>query len=449
MLTYDLDGRGKESRYGYLYTLLRRDIAEGRLKSGEKLPSKRALAERLGVSVITVENAYAMLVSEGYVQPRERSGYYVADAAALPPPPAAAKKPPARREETPPKTWRYDFSSTATDERYFPFSVWSRLMRETLSFGGEDLLRRSPNGGEWELREAIAGYLFRGRGIVAPPENIVVGAGTEYLYGLLVQLLGRGEVYGVETPSYQKISRIYEANGVKVCRLPLDKQGVRTDALAASPVSVLHVSPSHHYPTGVVTGFARRTELLAWANGKKGFIVEDDYDSEFRLVGKPISPLQALDRSGRVVYINTFSKTLAPSMRISYMVLPDGLKEKFEKKLGFYSCTVPKFEQLTLAKFLSRGYFERHLSRMRTVYRKKRDEAMRLFLSCGYPVEISEEDAGVHFLVKIRTDKSDDEVRALAEKQGAKLLFLSDFAEAGEEKTEHILVVNYSGLGRI
>lgn len=445
MLTYDMDSRGGLPRYEYLCRCIRADILSGRLPSGYRLPSKRSLAEHLAVSVITVENAYEQLRSEGYVMAKERDGYFVCRSEELPvvPETCASEQEP---EEAAAEEWKFDFASNRTNACHFPFSVWSRLMREVLSFGGEELLRRSPFNGEKDLRQAIAEYLLRSRGIHVSPRNIVVGAGTEYLYGLLVQLLGRDRVYAVEDPSYRKIRQIYRSNDVSVAAVKMDGQGVRTDLLYASDATVLHISPSHHYPTGIVTGFTRRSELLAWAVRRDGYIIEDDYDSEFRMVGKPIQPMHTMDTAGRVIYINTFSKTLAPSMRIGYMVLPDGLMKEFSERMGFYSCTVPNFEQLTLAKFISGGYFERHLNRMRTVYRKKRDEVMQLFLSSGYPLEISEENAGLHFLVRLHTGLSDSQVRDKAAGQGVRLAFLSDFTEEQDSDTQHILVVNYSGL---
>lgn len=447
MLTYNMEERGRIPRYDYLYRRIKADILEGRLPSGYRLPSKRALAEHLAVSVVTVETAYQQLLSEGYIVSRERSGYFISKAEELPPMPALNEinEKTEKQEKTKNTTWKYDLASNRIGAQYFPFSVWSRLMREVLSYGGEDLLRRSPFNGEYALRKAISEYLLHSRGIVAPPQNIVVGAGTEYLYGLLVQLLGRERIYAVEDPSYRKITQIYRASGAAVVALNLDGQGVKTDELYASRATVLHISPSHHYPTGIVTGFSRRSEILAWASRTRGYVVEDDYDSEFRLVGKPIQPMQALDTAGRVIYINTFSKTLAPSMRIGYMVLPPALMREFSEKLGFYSCAVPNFEQLTLARFIERGYFERHLNRMRGVYRKKRDEVIRLFLNSGYPLEISEENAGLHFLARLKTSLSDEEVREKAAKQGVRLAFLSDFTSNGEGE-QHCIVVNYSGL---
>lgn len=450
MLTYDMEKRGKLSRYDYLYRCIKGDILQSKLKSGERLPAKRALAEHLAVSVVTVENAYDQLLSEGYVYSLPRNGYFVMKVDSLSLGITEKGVPMSEKKEEkcdfmPKKEWKHDFSSNAIPEKYFPFSVWSRLMREVLTEGNHELLCRSPFNGEAELRQAISAYLWRSRGIHAEPQNIVVGAGTESLYSLLVQLFSRERTYGVENPSYRKISQVYRANGASVSAIGLDHRGVRMDELYASGASVLHISPAHHYPTGIVTGISRRMEILSWAQKTGGYVIEDDYDSEFRLIGKPVPPMQTLDTQGRVIYINTFSKTLAPSMRIGYMVLPPELMERFEKNLGFYACAVPNFEQLTLAKFIDRGYFERHLSRMRNIYRKKRDEVMALFLKSGYPLEISEEDAGLHFLVKLKTSLSDEEVRKKAESAGVRLSFLSDFMLEGQG-TAHCIVVNYSGI---
>lgn len=447
MLTYDMEKRGKLPRYEYLSRCIKSDILEGRLKSGEKLPSKRTLAAHLAVSVVTVENAYDQLYSEGYISPRERSGYFVSNAEDMPPMPGNnSQNEIVFREREEEKKWKYDFVSNGVNQEYFPFSVWSRLMRETLADGDEALLCRSPFNGEFALRKAIAEYLSRSRGIHVSSQNIVVGAGTESVYSLLVQLLGRERIYAVEDPSYRKITQVYRANGAKVAPVSLDKQGIKTEELYASGATVLHISPAHHYPTGIVTGYTRRSEILAWARKVNGYVIEDDYDSEFRMVGKPIQPMQTMDGAERVIYINTFSKTLAPSMRIGYMVLPPHLMAELVKKLGFYACAVPNFEQLTLAKFIERGYFERHLNRMRNIYRNKRNEAIKFFKDSGYAAEISEEDAGLHFLVRLNTALSDEEVRKRGAEQGVKLCFLSDFAAKNKEDFQHYIVVNYSGL---
>lgn len=447
MLTYDMEKRGKLSRYDYLSRCIKKDILEGRLKSGERLPSKRTLAAHLAVSVVTVETAYDQLYSEGYIVSRERSGVYVNNVENMPPMPAGnVKEPQEFAEEKEDRKWKYDFASNGMKQEYFPFSVWSKLMRETLAEGDKALLSRSPFNGEYALRKAIACLLMRSRDICVSPANIVVCAGTESVYSFLVQLLGRERIYAVEDPAYAKISQVYTANGAGVAHIPLDEKGVDVSSLEISGATVLHVSPSHHYPTGRVTGAGRRSEILAWARKNNGYVIEDDYDSEFRMTGKLIPPMRAMDADGRVIYINTFSKTLAPSLRIAYMVLPSALREEFVRKLGFYACAVPNFEQLTLAKFIERGYFERHLNRMRNIYRNKRDEAVRIFKESGYVSEISEEEAGLHFLAKLNTSFSDDEVREIAAKQGVRLCFLSDFATQKREAFLHCVVVNYSGL---
>ena len=293
------------------------------------------------------------------------------------------------------------------------------------------------------LRQAIARDLREYKGMAVPPEQIVVGAGAEYLYLLLAQLLGREAVFAVEDPGYPKIRQVYGKCGAACRPVPLDGQGVPPEALEAAGASVVHLSPAHHYPTGLVTPIGRRQALLRWAEKAGGIIIEDDYDSEFRFTGRPIPTLQSIDRSGRVIYMNTFSRTLAPSLRISYMVLPPALLEDYHRRLGFYSCTVPAMEQYTLARFLSGGGFETHVNRMRVFYRGRRDRVLSALeespLKGRYAVR--GEDAGLHFLVGLDTRRSDRELARLAQEAGIRLSFLTDYG-GGEE---HWLVVNYPG----
>ena len=263
-----------------------------------------------------------------------------------------------------------DFISNRTNHENFPFSVWAKLVREMVSGESATLLQPPPVGGIPELRKAIADHLYAFRGIGVSPEQIIIGAGTEYLYGLLIQLFGNTAIYAIEDPGYAKISKIYESHGVRVRHIPMDENGIRTEVLEASASDILHLSPSHHYPTGIVTSISRRYELLGWASkSEKRYIIEDDYDSEFRLLGRPIPALQSIDVMDKVIYMNTFSKSLSSTIRISYMVLPEKLLKMFYAKLGFYSCTVSNFEQYTLARFISGGYFEKHINRMRNYYR--------------------------------------------------------------------------------
>jgi len=322
-------------------------------------------------------------------------------------------------------------------------------MRRVLSEEGEALLRATPPNGADALRRAIAQHLYRFRGISAAPEQIVVGAGTEYLYNLIVQLLGREAVYGVEDPGYSKAARIYALGGARTAPVLVDEGGVSLRSLEMSGAQILHTSPNHQFPTGAVTPIGRRQSLLRWAEAREGrYIIEDDYDSEFRFTLRPIPTLQSIDRAGRVIYVNTFSRTLAPSLRISYMVLPKGLTERYRAQLGFYSSTVPAMEQHTLARFLDEGYFEAHINRMRKSYRAQRDAVIDTILHSplGEHCRVSGEDAGLHFLLTIDTKCTDHVLRTDAEGRGVRLSFLSDFALSPDAAKPHTLVVNYPGI---
>lgn len=401
MLTYTLDKQAGLSLYEQLYRRVKADILSGRLAAGEKLPSKRALAAHLEVSVITVKNAYEQLMAEGYLTGVEKKGYFVS--AVLPSPaavPASLDQPPPPREPV----WFLDLATNSIAAEDFPFTVWARLMRQTILEQGTGLLRSTPPQGAWALRQAIAAHLRQFRAMEVTAEQIIVGAGTEVLYNLLVQLLGRDRLYGVEDPGYGKIAHIYRAAGAEVTALPLDEAGVSVEALRRSDADVVHISPSHHYPTGLVMPIARRQELLRWAQEAPArVILEDDYDSEFRFVGRPIPTLFSIDGGEQVVYLNTFSKTIAPSIRISFMVLPRRLLADFRQKLGFYACTVSAFEQYTLAQFLAGGWYEKHLSRMRKHYRQKRDAVIAAVHQSPLApyAAITEEDAGLHFLLRL------------------------------------------------
>lgn len=442
MLTYDMGKRGKLSLYDYLCRCIKQDILTGILKAGEKLPSKRMLARHLEVAVSTVENAYGQLVAEGYLNAREKSGYFVCPVEA-----GLRTEMPILMEEPalPERSWLLDLKSGGSGTEGFPFTVWAKLMRRVLTDEGDRLLRVSPHSGVLELRKAIAAYLYQFRGIVASPRQIVVGAGTEYLYNLIVQLLGRDRVYGVEDPGYPKTRRVYELHGAHCIPLRMEESGVSLEELESSGVEVVHLTPSHQFPSGVITPIAHRQSLLRWAGeSQERYIIEDDYDSEFRFTGRPIPTLQSIDTGQRVIYMNTFSRTLAPSLRISYMVLPLKLVDRYQARLGFYSCTVPSIEQYTLAHFLSGGYFETHVNRMRNFYRSRRDQVLKALeqstLAGRYSIQ--GEDAGLHFLVCLDTDKGDQELAERAEEQNIRLSFLSDYGHG----KPHCLVVNYPGV---
>ena len=439
MLTYELKKSPGVPLYEALYRCIRSDILGGILTPGEKLPSKRALAENLEVSKITVETAYNQLLSEGYIRSQEKVGYFVENVER-----PAAKIATPTQSATPMDAPALDLTGSGTE--HFPFSVWSKLQREVMLDYGEALLLPMPNRGIPELRQAIADHLAAFRGMQVNPENILVGAGTDFLYNLLIQLLGRELIYAVEEPGYSKIRKVYTAGGVRCISAEMDAAGVRPESL--KDARVLHISPSHHFPSGLVTPVSRRRELLAWAAAKDAYIIEDDYDSEFRFDAHPMPTMQSLDGSGRVIYMNSFSKTLAPSIRISYMVLPDALMQAFQQKLGFYGCTVPSFEQHTLARFLSRGYFEKHINRMRKFYKNRRNRVISLLQNCKFSEKLTilEQDAGLHFLLKVDTDLSDGDLAEKLQANQIRVHTLSHYYHRPPAESAHILVVNYSVL---
>ncbi|MCC8150554.1 MAG: PLP-dependent aminotransferase family protein, partial [Lachnospiraceae bacterium] len=538
MHTYSFENLGDDALYIYLYKCIRADILSGALKTGERLPSKRAFARQLNISTITIENAYALLQTEGYIYSEPKRGYFASDIQAafvgdqnlqqgavrarterqdpfvgskrsVDFAPESMKKeseenglgiwpdfdendmPDGRASATDRiaeqansrgifgNSYFADFSSNQTRKENFPFSVWARLIRQVMADRGEHLLRNAPGGGVYELRKMIAAHLREFRDMYVSPEQVIVGAGTEYLYGILIQLLGFDSVYAVENPGYSKIGKIYEAHGVACRYIDMDGCGICPDLLEEVGANVIHITPSHHFPTGITMPISRRYELLAWAaRAENRYIIEDDYDSEFRMTGKPIPTLQSIDWNGQVIYINTFTKTLASTIRISYMVLPEPLLALYRKKLSFYSCTVSNFEQYTLAAFIREGHYEKHINRMRNSYRRKRNALLEAIEKSPLAelVTISEEDAGLHFLMKVNTERTDEEIIESAKQQGIRLTSLSyyyhdeemveDFATKIETRTkvgtkggknemaavesrwkqEHTFVINYSNI---
>jgi len=425
MLTPILDSSRSCPLYEQLYRHIRSEIEAGRLQAGERLPSKRALAAHLKISVVTVEGAYSQLLAEGYLCAQPKRGFFVQSITPRPPQAEAAPAlPPVPVPARP--IFDYDFSTSAVDTALFPFSTWAKLMREVLTSREAGLLSATHPQGTPELRQAIAGHLYRFRGIRADPEQILVGAGSEYLTGLLVQLLGREGVYGVENPGYTKTHRILTSSGATVRPLPLDGQGVRMDAL--EDVRVVHVTPSHHFPLGIIMPAARRSALLDWAMERPDrYILEDDYDSEFRFSGRPIPALQSLDRGERVIYLNTFAKSLAPSLRVSYLVLPPHLLERWRREFWFYSTTVPSFEQYALALFMERGHFERHISRTRNQYKARREALLSAARDTGLlkAGAFAGGDAGLHLLLWMDGSRSEEELVRRAAQAGVGVTPLS------------------------
>lgn len=358
-MRYVIEKKAAEPAYLQLYRQLRQDILQGVYPYGTKLPSKRTIAMETELSTITVEHTYGLLCDEGYAEARERSGYFVLfrtdDGFAA----------------APSEGLQFFRSASQTQESAFPVSVLAKTMRRVINDLGEGILQKSPNEGIPELRQAIAQYLRRSRGIQAEPEQIIIGSGSEYLYGLTVELLGRDRVYGMESPSYNKIRQVYEAADVRFEMLPLGRDGIASKALAVTEADVLHITPYRSFPSGVTASASKRHEYLRWAGRPGNYIIEDDFESEFSVSSKPVDTLFSHAPGDNVIYMNTFSKTVSAGMRVGYMVLPKHLVAIFQEKLGFYSCTVPTFEQFVLAALISGGDFERHINRVR---RQKRRE---------------------------------------------------------------------------
>lgn len=447
MLRYDFALREKgQPLYEFLYECLKEDIQRGRLKAHTKLPSKRELARDNGVSVKTVMNAYDQLLVEGYLVSREKSGYFVAGVEAVPKyHPERAEHPQIYVEDN----WFADFTANNAVYEKFPFSMWRKVMRQVLTEYDLELVQRAHFLGVKELREAIADYLYRSRRMIVSPECIVIGASIEYLYGRLIQILPRDAVYGVENPGYKKIPRIYEEYSLNWEYLDMNDQGISIESLTKSQVSVVHVSPEHHYPLGTVMSAARRQELLNWAAREtERYIIEDDYDGEFRYYSRPIAPLQVMDRNHRIIYMNTFSKTLAPAIRISYMILPEKLLVRYINRANFYSNTASSCEQYALAKFIREGYFERHLSRMKKYYRIQGERLIRnIKQSVLLPaVKVLGGECGTHLLVKVDTSMTDTEIKWAAKQQNLQISCLSEFCSEVKPDYQHVLVLNYSDL---
>lgn len=371
-MKYKIDKTEHSPAYLQLYRQIRDDITRQIFRFGDKMPSKRMIAEDTGVSVITAEHAYELLLDEGYLESRERSGYYVVYREADVFPVADENGRERRKPGNSDRRWMN------TEEREdFPFPGYARIMRRVITEYGERIMVKSPNQGLPELRRAIADYLARSRGILVGPEQIVIGSGAEYLYSLIVQILGRNVVYGLESPSYAKIAKVYQANGATCEFLPLGEEGILSEALSRTSAGVLHVTPFNSYPTGITASASKRHEYVHWAETRNTVIVEDDFDSEFSGLTKAEDTLFSLEPEKTVIYMNTFSKSIAPSIRAGYMVLPEKRVSEFLKKISFYSCTVPVFDQYVLAECISGGEFERHINRVRRKRRQMNNTSIR------------------------------------------------------------------------
>ncbi len=467
--------------YEQIYRFIKGEIQQGRIAARARLPSTRKLSESLGVSRSTVQLAYDQLVAEGYLEPEPCRGYFAAQIDVLlnlgkrqeagpgMGEPAEGRIPGNRKApgqgraeeaggkpgegkaagaspgEEPSRYW-VDFSPRGIDLDHFPFNTWRKLSRETLTMANKNLFTSGDPRGERGLREAICRYLQSARGVACRPEQILVGAGSEYLLMLLNQLLGRSPI-AMEDPTYKQAYRVFQRLGHPVAPVPMDKNGMKVEALQASGARIAYIMPSHQYPTGIVMPVRRRQELLAWAAKEEGrYIIEDDYDSEFRYRGRPIPALRGSDQNGKVIYLGTFSKSVAPAIRVSYLVLPEKLESRYQETCWFYASTVSRVDQEILRRFLEEGYFERHLNRMRGLYRNKHDLLLAELERLRDRFRVQGDTAGLHVLLESRSGWSEEELMKKAAAAGIRVYGFSEYFLAPDRRESATVILGYANL---
>ncbi|MCM1158121.1 MAG: PLP-dependent aminotransferase family protein [Clostridium sp.] len=447
MLTVSVDTGSKEPIYEQIYKYIREEIKNGSIACGVKLPSSRGLAQHLAVSRNTVDMAYGQLLSEGYIESVPKKGYYVCDLETLYVEGIQVRE--TVREESAVHTeeseYLVDFSPNGVDMRYFPYNKWRKLMKECLIDDNKELFLAGDHQGELELRRAVQTYLHQSRGVQCRISQIVIGAGSDYMLLLLSRIFKKKRHVAMENPTYKQAYTIFRSVDYPVTPIDLDEQGIRVDLLEKSDADLAYVTPSHQFPLGLILSANRKRQLLSWAGKQENrYIIEDDYDSEFRYFGKPIPALQSQDPFGKVIYMGTLSKAIAPGIRMSYMVLPESLLAEYNREAGFYFSTVSRIDQNVIGQFLAQGHFERHLNRMRKIYKAKHDILLQSLKESGIPAQISGESAGLHFLLKFGgvSEHAAEEERRLVEqakKEKVRVYALSDYYI--EEKMRHPTVL--------
>jgi GntR family transcriptional regulator/MocR family aminotransferase len=445
----DLQGGAKAPLYEKIYEYIKRDVIAGKIPVGEKLPSTRLLSKHLSVSRSTVEMAYEQLLAEGYIKAEPCRGFFVCDITELYEfghaengskdiAPFGKKGQKEKMGED-----SIDFSPYAIDTEHFPYNVWRKLNKNVLLDDREELLLSGDGQGDYGLRKAIAAYLHQARGVNCEPDQLIIGAGNEYLEILLTQILGRNKRVLMENPTYLQAYHTFLNMGYQMSPVTVEEDGIDPWKVRKYDPDIVYIMPSHQFPLGTVMPLKQRLELLKWASEKENrYLIEDDHDSEYRYRGKPIPSLQSVDHFDKVIYIGTFSKSIAPSLRISYMVLPPELLNRYHEKCGFYSATVPKIQQEVLRAFIEEGHFERHLNKMRGIYRAKHDFLLAELKKRNWVEKVYGDHAGLHVLVQIRTEKKEAEICDLAGKQGIRIYGISEYvvpemASNGYENTKY------------
>lgn len=445
-ITMNLNAKLHIPLYEQIYQYLKQEICLGRMICGEKLPSTRALAKHLEVSRSTVEVAYEQLLSEGYIEAFPCKGFYVTELEGIYQQARehCPDKPIAKESKT---KCRYDFSPNGIDLQSFPYNTWRKLSKEILSDDRLSLLKSGDSKGEEPLRYAIRNYLHQSRGVNCKVEQIVVGAGNEYLLMLLGIMLGDGQKVAFENPTYKQAYRVFENMSYDITTVDMDKYGMRIDELHNTDANLAYVMPSHQFPLGIVMPIGRRMELLKWASEEEDrYIIEDDYDSEFRYKGKPIPALQGFDKNGKVIYLGTFSRSIAPAIRVSYMVLPEKLIDHYRLRCEFMSCTVPKIDQMILQKFIEQAYFERHLNKMRGIYKNRHDVLLNHLKPLMPHCRITGEHAGVHLLLHFENGRKEEELISSAAEHGIRVYGLSRYGTQQSEKNDATILLGYANM---
>lgn len=443
-LMFPLEKNSNSPLYEQLYKFIKDAIVQGNIKEGDKLPSKRKLADYLDLSQTTIELSYSQLLAEGYINSEPRRGYFVQNIEEL----ALIEIEDSqivKEEKTP--SYHLDFSPGRIDEDSFPFTLWRKYARDLVHEENKELLQLGHPQGDYILRQQISSYLYQSRGVKSTPEQIILGSGTEQIMPLLIRLLGNEAVYGYENPGYPLSHHLFLEHEEKSVPVRVDDEGLVVQELENTNATVMYVTPSHQFPTGSVMSASRRSQLLAWAyQHEKRYIIEDDYDSEFRYTGKPIPSLQGMDQNDRVIYLSTFSKSLMPSLRIAYAVLPKPLIKQYKAKYYYYSATVPRMDQYILAKFMEDGHFGKHLNKMRKIYKRKLEIITKSLLEYEPAVTLSGEQAGMHLLLTIHTQKKEEELVALAQQANIQIYGLNKYITFPIEETLPKLVLGFGGL---
>ncbi len=440
-LTINLRPQDHMPLYEQIYVYIKREIQNGKIVCGEKLPSTRALAGYLEVSRSTVELAYEQLLSEGYIESEPCRGYFAAQIEGMyhigqP------KQTQGDEAQVSEKRYLYDFTPNGVDLKSFPYRAWRKLSKDILTDDRTELFRLGDPQGEYGFRNAICHYLYQARGVNSSPEQVIIGAGSDYLLMLLCAVLGREHVIAVENPAYKQAYRLFCSQSYEVVPIEMDQYGMKVEKLRRESANIAYVTPSHQYPTGVIMPMKRRMELLRWAGEKEDrYIIEDDYDSEFRYKGKPIPALKGYDAMEKVIYLGTFSKSVAPAIRLSYMVLPGPLLERYRKNCRFLNSTVSKVDQLIVQRFIEEGYYERHLNKTRSLYKSRHDVLLQGLKPLSGRCRILGEHAGVHLLLEFSGEVSEAELIEKAERERIRVYGLSDYIirECGREKPTVLL----------